>query len=320
MKDRLQDVIKDIDREFDIVGRFGAVSIKFGPGYGELEARNRAYDKLFELYKRVGGDENVYKQFEARKYRIAGAHHTNEGENLCGDKGDWDNAQKLYTQALDELNSAFDLARQVNDFRLMSSSKINIGSALIRMGQPQDAIAAYNEGMEYAERAPGDLYKGLVRLDLGNSYVWLGDAEKSIPYSQQALAIFRKIGRGTWEANALMNLGNAYLREGLYDRAWETLNQALEVAQQNGENRIYGRALVNLGMAGLQMRKQEGVALIERGLDWYKNDTEIYPAIEREVIRQDGLQMLSRYAQQAGTKRCPRIHEAYYEKMVRRVR
>src|SRR3954469_999463 len=37
IKDRLEDVVKDIDKEFDILGRFGAVSIRFGPGYGELE-------------------------------------------------------------------------------------------------------------------------------------------------------------------------------------------------------------------------------------------------------------------------------------------
>ena len=302
VKDRLEEVVRDIDKEFDIVGRFGAVSIRFGPGYGELEARNRSYQKLFDLYKKLGGDENLYKRFEARRLRVEGAHLTNQGENACGETADWDGAQKLYEQALQRLNSSVALAQQVGDYRLMASAKINIGSALIRLARPDEAIKAYNEASQYAERAPGDLYKGLVRLNLGNTYVWRGDPEKSLPYSQEALAIFRKIGRGTWEANALMNIGNAYIRERRFADAWETLHLALEVARKNGEYRVYGRTLINMGMAGIQLKKSDAASLLQEGLQWYKDDTEIYPAIEREMIRQDGLRMLSQLARQSGNQ------------------
>ena len=300
VKSRLEDVVKDIDKEFDILGRFGAVSIHFGPGYGDLEAKNQSYEKLFDLYKKLGGDDNLYKRFESRRLRVSGAHFTNQGENICGDTGDWDGAQKVYDQALESLNGAFNLAKELGDYRLMASAKINIGSAMMRLQRPAEAIKAYNEGMQYAEKAPGDLYKGLVRLNLGNTFVWTGDADKSIPYSQQALAIFKKIGRGTWEANALMNLGNAYIRQQRYADAWETLRVTLDVARQNGEYRVYGRALMNLGMAGIQLKKPEAAKYIEEGLEWYRNDKEIYPPIEREVIKQDALRFLSQSAKQSG--------------------
>lgn len=302
IKDRLEEIVRDIDKEFDILGRFGAVSIRFGPGYGELEAKDRGYEKLFDLYKKLGGDEILYKRFEARRLRVEGAHLTNQGENACGETADWDTAQKLYQDALKSLNGAFALTQQIGDYRLMASSKINIGSALIRLGRPDEAIKAYNEASQYAEKAPGDLYKGLVRLNLGNSYVWKGDPEKSIPYSQEALAIFRKIGRGTWEANALMNLGNAYIREKRFADAWETLRLTLEIARKNGEYRVYGRTLINMGMAGIQLKKSDAAALLQEGLQWYKDDTEIYPAIEREMIHQDGLRMLSQLARQSGNE------------------
>ncbi|MBI2817310.1 MAG: tetratricopeptide repeat protein [Acidobacteria bacterium] len=302
IKDRLEEVVRETDREFDIIGRFGAVSIRFGPGYGELGAKNRSYQKLFDLYKKLGGDENLYKRFEARRLRVEGAHLTNQGENACGETADWDGSQKLYQEALQRLNSAFALAQQVGDYRLMASAKINIGSALIRLGRPEEAIKAYNEASRSAERAPGDLYKGLVRLNLGNTYVWRGDPERSLSYSQEALAIFRKIGRGTWEANALMNIGNAYIRERRFADAWETLHLALEVARKHGEYRVYGRTLINMGMAGIQLNRSDAASLLQEALQWYKDDTEIYPAIEREMMHQDGLRMLSQLARQSGNQ------------------
>ena len=308
IKPRLEAVLSDIDREFDILGRFGAVSIYFGPGYGELQASNERYERLFELYRRLSGDEGLYKRFEARKLRVEGAHLTNQGELECGDNLDWSKAQQLYQTALERLNASYQLAGEIKNVRLQASAKVNIGSTLIRLGKPEEAIQAYNEGIAHADTMPADLYKGLLRLNLGNTYVWLGQPDKSLSYSQEALAIFRKIGRGTWEANALMNLGNGYLRQKDFNNAWNTLQQALQVARQNGEYRVYGRALLNLGMAGLEMKRQEVIPYLEEAVAWFQQDREIYPAIEREVIVQEGLRMLNHLAQQIGD---PAMKEKY---------
>src|SRR5581483_8727489 len=103
IKPRLEAVVQDIDRQFDTLGRFGAVSIYFGPGYGELEASNNRYERLFALYRKLGGDENLYQRFEARRLRVQGANYTNQGEIACGDHLDWAKAQQLYASALDSL-------------------------------------------------------------------------------------------------------------------------------------------------------------------------------------------------------------------------
>jgi tetratricopeptide (TPR) repeat protein len=308
IKPRLEAVIADIDKEFDTLGRFGAVSIYFGPGYGDFEKSNERYEKLFDMYRRLSGDESLYKRFEARRLRVAGAHYTNLGEIECGDRLNWDGAQKLYATALDKLNESYKLAQELKDVRLEASAKVNIGSTLIRLGQSDEAIQAYNEGIAHADTMPADLYKGLLRLNLGNTYVWLGQPDKSLSYSQQALAIFRKIGRGTWEANALMNLGNGYLRQKDYANAWATLQQALDAARRNGEYRVYGRALMNLGMVGVAAKRKDAIPYLEEGVAWYQQDHEVYPAIEREVIIQEGLRMLSQLTQQVGEQA---LHDKY---------
>ena len=302
MEKRLEEMIQEIDRERDIAGRFGAVSIWFGPGWGELAAKTQHYEKLFDFYQRISGNKNLYKRFEVRKLRVEGAHYTNQGETTCGTNMDWEQAQRLYQLALDRLEAAFTIAQEFKDISMMASIKGNIGSTQIRLLHPQEALRAYTEGVRYADQLDGDMYKGLLRLNLANVYVWIGEPERAVSYAQEAINIFRKIGRGTWEANAMMTLGNAYLRQQKFSSAWETLNLTLQTAQRSGEYRVYGRTLMNLGAAGLQLKKLESRALLEQGVAWYKEDNEIYPAIEREAVLQDGLRLLSQLSQQAGNQ------------------
>ncbi|OFV96532.1 MAG: hypothetical protein A3F68_02670 [Acidobacteria bacterium RIFCSPLOWO2_12_FULL_54_10] len=300
MEKRLEQVLPEIDQDFDIVGRFGAVSIRFGPGYTELDAKTNRYEKLFSLYRKVTGNDNLYQRFEVRRLRIDGAHLTNEAENICGRQMNWDEARALYVKALENLEAAFPIAQNLKDSRMMASVKNNIGSTQLRLLNPEKALESYMEGIRYADQLQGDLYKGLLRLNVANVYVWIGQPDKAIPYAQEALEIFRKIGRGTWEANALMTLGNAYLRQQKFATAWETLNLTLQVAQKAGEYRVYGRTLLNLGVAGLQTKMPDSKSYLEQALKWYQEDDEIYPSIEREAVLQDGLRLMSQIAQQAG--------------------
>src|SRR3972149_4106280 len=171
-KTRLEELINERDTRFDELGRFGATS-----GHevhkeilDQFIQENVRYAKLFDLYRKLTGDEVLYMRFEARRLRYEGAFLTHEGEDVCGDTLDWAAAQKLYQEALAKLAAGLALAREVNDTRLMASAKINIGSTLIRMIEPEKAIEAYTEGMRYADQLPGEMSKGLVRLNMGNTY------------------------------------------------------------------------------------------------------------------------------------------------------
>ena len=308
MKQRLEGVLQEIDQSFDELGRFGATGrhgADSGPAFqGMMETlleKDRRYEKLFDVYRRVAGDATLYTRLQARLLRIEGAYHTWRGEYVCGDQLDWEEAQKSYRLALERLEAGFALARQVNDLRVMASAKNNIGSTYIRLIQPEQAIQAYSEGLRYAERMPGDMYRGLVRLNLGNTYVWLGEPGQSYAHLQPALASFKRMGRGTWEANALLTIGNAYLRDQKFSTAWETLTLAVERAKQSGEDKVRGRALLNLGMAAMALQRKEAIPLMEEALDWFsKQGPEVYVPIEREAVLQDGLMLLSRAAEQAG--------------------
>jgi len=316
-KRRLEEKLTEFDQKFDELGRAGAtgghdVHTKVLTAFID---EVRRYQKLFDVYRGLSDDEALYKRASARTLRFEGAYYTHFGEDACGDDLDWDEAQERYHTALEKLDAAFALARETNDTRLMASTKINIGSTLIRLIEPERAIPAYEEAMRYAQQLGGDMYPGLVNLNLGNTYVWIGDPAKSLPYSEASLAAFRRMGRGTWQANAAMNLANAYLRQQKFSTAWESMSLALELAKRSGEDRIRGRALLNLGMVAWQLKRPEAASLVQEALEWYAGEgKEIYTPIEREAVSQDGLRLLSQIARDNGDEEAAeRYNRQFFE-------
>ncbi|MBI3934430.1 MAG: hypothetical protein HY316_07030 [Acidobacteria bacterium] len=301
-KERLEKLLEERDARFDELGRFGATS-----GHeihkevlDQFLEENTRYTKLYDLYREVSGDDVLFKRFEARRLRYEGAFFTHDGEDICGDQLNWEEAQKHYRQALERLDAAFALAKEVNDTRLMASAKMNMGSTLIRLLEPSKAIEAYTEGMRYADQLPGEMYKGLMRLNLGNTYIWIVEPEKSLEYAQSALASFKKMGRGTWQANALMVIGNAQMEQKQYSSSWETMRAALDMAIQSGEDRVRGKALLNLASLAMMLNRPEAADYIRQAMDWFQSHGEVYTQLERETVQQDGLLGLSRIVERAG--------------------
>jgi tetratricopeptide (TPR) repeat protein len=314
-KRRMEARLAQLDEKFDEAGRYGATA---GHEVHTEVLENLMNDvnrdrKLFDLYRKLTGDEIIYKRLEARRLRFEGALYTHEGEDACGETLNWEEAQRLYNLALERLEAGFALAKEVKETRVMASAKNNVGSTLIRLLQPEKALVAYQEGMQYAQQLPGEMYKGLVNLNLGNTYVWIGDPETSLRYSEPALASFKKMGRATWQANAVMNIGNAYMREQKYSMAWEHLRMALDLAKQSGEDRVRGRALLNLGMIAYQLKKPEAAAFVQQALDWFaKEGSEVYTTIEKEVVQQDGLRLLSRIAKGNGDEAAAKKYDRQF--------
>lgn len=304
-KTRLDALIADRDNRFDELGRLGATSGHevHKEELDDFLQENRHYSALFDMYRKLSGDDIPYKRFEARRLRYEGAYYTHDGEDVCGDQFNWEKAQQLYHQALDKLNAGFAMAKEVNDTRLMASAKINIGSTYVRLLEPEKALEAYKEGMGYADSMNSELYKGMVRLNMGNTYVWIEEPEQSLAYAQSALASFKKMGRGTWEANAELLIGNAQMEQKKTSSAWETLRAALDLAVQAGEDRVRGKALLNLGSIAVMLnRPADATTYLDQARDWFKTHGEVYTAIERKTVDQDTLQLLSQAAEEAGNK------------------
>jgi Flp pilus assembly protein TadD len=146
----------------------------------------------------------------------------------------------------------------------------NLGLALIRRGQVDEAIAHYQKALEIN---PND---ALAHTNLGLALIKKGQVDEAIAEYQQALKINANYDE------AYVNMGNALIRKGRMDEATAQLQKALEINPNNAKahydlgNILLIRGQVNEAMARYQRaleinpnyaeaHSNLGVALLQKG-------------------------------------------------------
>jgi tetratricopeptide (TPR) repeat protein len=147
------------------------------------------------------------------------------------------------------LEFAAESAREIGDRRGEGVALGNLGNAYAALGQVDQAIGYYEQGLAI-DREIGDRRgEGADLGNLGNAYYSLGQVDQTIGYHEQALAVAREIGDRRGEGADLGNLGGNYYRLGQVDKAIGYHEQHLAIAREIGDRRSEGCALGNLGLA-----------------------------------------------------------------------
>jgi protein O-mannosyl-transferase len=100
---------------------------------------------------------------------------------------------------------------------------LNFGEILFDQGRIDDAIAHYNQALEYNSSFE------LAYLNLGTAFAKKGLIDDSINYYKKAIKINNNL-QAAW-----INLGNAYFRKGRLDKALVYYHQAIRVKSDNPE-------------------------------------------------------------------------------------
>jgi tetratricopeptide (TPR) repeat protein len=123
----------------------------------------------------------------------------------------------------------------------------NLGNAYHDLGQVERAIEYLEQALAIARDIGDRSLEGNQLGNLGNAYKDMGQVKRAIEYLEQALAIAREIGDRSSEGNQLGNLGIAYHALGQVERTIEHLEQALAIARDIGDRGNEGICLGNLG-------------------------------------------------------------------------
>jgi len=293
MGEELQEILDDVDRGFDELGRQKARNDLLEQGFRQFEVDLAKSERVFQLYSDLTGQRNYLARFQAKRLRIKGAQHTNHADFLW-DSLEYEQALQEYAEAIRVLQEAIPLAQSVKDHKLLESCLTNIGYAAIYSGDHADGLSKFSEALEVAEERGDPIHQGQNLLNLGTFYLYVGQPEDSLRYSLRAVEVIQKICRRTWEANALLNLGSAYLVMNQREQAHSYLQKALQKAQEANDRRSHGRALYNLALLTARSGEWEGAAdLMAQALEWYQDNEEVYARAERTVLRYHGLSFLS---------------------------
>lgn len=154
-------------------------------------------------------------------------------------------------RAIQLMDQALGLARQVGDLHAVGTILGNLGIAHFHLGDPKTAVRFHEQALSI-DRARGDRHGETQDLgNLGLAYRALGDVPGALELYEQALAIDRELGERGGEASDLGNMGDLFLALGDARKAIELLNQQLSIAREIGDRLGEGSALGSLGNAHL---------------------------------------------------------------------
>jgi tetratricopeptide (TPR) repeat protein len=106
---------------------------------------------------------------------------------------------------------------------------INLGFAFMSVGNYNEAIESYEEGLIIFRNLGDRMREGIILNNLGVAFRLSGNDRKAMESHEQSIVIYREIGARQGEASALRNLGIVSKNLGDLAKAREFLEQALAI-------------------------------------------------------------------------------------------
>jgi tetratricopeptide (TPR) repeat protein len=147
------------------------------------------------------------------------------------------------------------------------------GLARFQLGQVDQAISAYDQGLAAARAGHDRWNESICLARLGNAHSFLGRVDRAIEDFQAALQIARETGDRRGEEWQLSALGNAHRKLGEIDRSIEFYQQALAIAKEIDDRRGQRFASNGLGNAYLDQGQPElAIPVFEEALAMARAD------------------------------------------------
>jgi len=162
-------------------------------------------------------------------------------------------------------NDALAIHRRVGNPSQEASVLIGLGINHGRRGEPEQAVAYFQEAAQITERLAVNNW--MVFNNLAIATKDLGDFRLSLQYYDQALQRARAGGTRDLEAAVLTNMGNLHRSLGEYRQALALYETSLPLAVGSGSQEIEARTLNTMGMTLYRLGEYErALELHERSL------------------------------------------------------
>ena len=165
--------------------------------------------------------------------------------------------RKTAEPAIDKLQQALAVWRELNESTWVAWSLSNIGGANSSLGRYEKALEYDEQALAVYRELKNRAGEGNSLNDLGGVYYRLSRYEKAIEYLEQALVISREVKDRAGEGIALNNLGIANYGMSRYEKAIEYHEQALVISREVNDWDSEARALNSLGIAYRNLGRYE---------------------------------------------------------------
>jgi DNA-binding winged helix-turn-helix (wHTH) protein/tetratricopeptide (TPR) repeat protein/TolB-like protein len=152
---------------------------------------------------------------------------------------------------------------------VVSRALIYQGDALVKIGQPRQALELFREAGATAQKAGHQWEVGMAKANVAAALKSLGDLDGAEKSNEESLAIAQKLGSGVGIAAQLSGLGELHGERGEFREAQRLLEQAHSWYVEMGDRLMQAHTLNHLGamlcaqgdLAGAGQRHQEALHL-----------------------------------------------------------
>jgi len=122
-------------------------------------------------------------------------------------------------QAIDGLQQALSIRREVGDHRGEASTLNNLGITYSNLGQYEEAVAYFKQALPSRREVGNRSGEGKTLNGLGLCYMHMQQPALAAAYFRQSLSVRRALGEGRRQIRTLNNLGLCYIDLNRYDAA-----------------------------------------------------------------------------------------------------
>lgn len=197
-----------------------------------LEVRNFDVDKASDMADEIleRAEETGYPRGIGRGHNLKGSCYWLQGE---------------YDLGLEELNKAYDIARQIKDKRLEARVLNNYGNIYRDLGDLAKALNQFEAALAINEELGDEFAQSVNLTSISNLLYDLNDYESALDYALRCLPIFER----SHDVNRLIQiyntLGNIYFKQEEFDEALQYFEGNLKNSEP--ETPTYVMAVSGLG-------------------------------------------------------------------------
>lgn len=237
-----------INREMGDRSGEAASLINLGSVFDSLEQ----YQQAIEFYQEglLIAQQIGHRRWEANALHNLGLAYSGKASSLSKLGLAYDFLGQ-YQKAIDYLQQALTLQREIGDHSGEGSSLCHLGNAYSSLREHQQAVDCYQQALSVLQHIGHRQFEPNTLIGLGHAHDDLEQYQKVIKYHQQYLAPKWETGdkAGIDSYSSLISLGSVYYFVGQYQKAIEYYQQALDIARQIGHRCREAKALGSLGYA-----------------------------------------------------------------------
>ncbi len=147
------------------------------------------------------------------------------------------NGAGQYEETLRLIQTALENSIRPDDFKNRSWLFKLRGNASFRLGNYDEALAAYQQSLETAQKSGERTIEADAENGMALVYQFTGDYQKAIAAFNHLAELYRSLGDKDGHGIVLANLGDTYQLMGEYDRAMSFYEQALPLLRESHDRR-----------------------------------------------------------------------------------